>query len=367
MASISLCMIVKNEEELLPRCLDSIHDLVDEIVIVDTGSTDKTKEIAARYTDNIYDFEWVYDFAKARNFSFSKCTMDYIYVADADEFLDEENRRQFKLLKDNIYPEIEIVQMMYDTISNDTVLNIHREYRPKLYKRLREFTWIDPVHETVRLKPLVFDSDIVITHAPKTNHSKRDFSIFEKALIRDGGLSANVTYMYATELYKCGDKDDFDKAAMFFSEVNKCEDVAAKAFSSVILMKWHRISPDTAGIDFETYQAMTYSEELSKISEINYELGEYYFLGGDYLRACDFYHKAVYNSSPVLDIHACGDSALSRLVEANTIMLKFYEDPNEIVLSDENERNTLIESIKTVISKYQKALDEWRPPEEELV
>ena len=56
MVSISLCMIVKNEEDVLARCLDSAAELVDEIVIVDTGSTDSTWEIAARYTDKIFDF-----------------------------------------------------------------------------------------------------------------------------------------------------------------------------------------------------------------------------------------------------------------------------------------------------------------------
>lgn len=96
MITISLCMIVKNEERLLARCLDSVADLMDEIIIVDTGSTDQTKEIAARYTDKIYDFEWVQDFSAARNFAFSKATKEYIYSADADEVLDEENREVFR-------------------------------------------------------------------------------------------------------------------------------------------------------------------------------------------------------------------------------------------------------------------------------
>ena len=85
MITISLCMIIKNEEAVLARCLNSILELMDEIIIVDTGSTDRTKEIAAKYTDKIYDFAWNSDFSAARNFSFSKATMDYIYVADADE------------------------------------------------------------------------------------------------------------------------------------------------------------------------------------------------------------------------------------------------------------------------------------------
>ena len=72
MITISLCMIVKNEEQVLSRCLDSLAGLMDEIIIVDTGSCDRTREIAARYTDKIYDYIWKDDFADARNFAFSK-------------------------------------------------------------------------------------------------------------------------------------------------------------------------------------------------------------------------------------------------------------------------------------------------------
>ena len=79
MISISLCMIIKNEGKVLSRCLDSIKDLVDEIIIIDTGSTDNTKTIASNYTDKIYDFEWNDNFSAARNYSFSKATKDYIY------------------------------------------------------------------------------------------------------------------------------------------------------------------------------------------------------------------------------------------------------------------------------------------------
>lgn len=60
-------MIVKNEEEVLRQCLDSVNNLCEEIIIVDTGSTDKTKEIAREYTDKIIDFKWIDDFSAARN------------------------------------------------------------------------------------------------------------------------------------------------------------------------------------------------------------------------------------------------------------------------------------------------------------
>jgi len=135
---ISLCMIVKNEEKIIARCLDSIADLVDEIIIVDTGSTDSTKAIASHYTNHIYDFKWVDDFSAARNFSFEKATKEYIYVADADEVMDEENRQRFLQLKSCLLPEIEIVQMKYcNQLQYGTAYNFDEEYRPKLFNRLR--------------------------------------------------------------------------------------------------------------------------------------------------------------------------------------------------------------------------------------
>ena len=100
MKEISLCMIVKDEEKVIGRCLESVKDLVDEIIIVDTGSKDKTKEIVSKFTDKIYDFEWVNDFAKARNFSFSKATKDYILWLDADDVIFEADRKKFKELKE---------------------------------------------------------------------------------------------------------------------------------------------------------------------------------------------------------------------------------------------------------------------------
>ena len=68
MAGISLCMIVKNEEKVLGRCLESAKRLADEIVIVDTGSEDRTREIARQYTSRVYEIPWRDDFSQARNF-----------------------------------------------------------------------------------------------------------------------------------------------------------------------------------------------------------------------------------------------------------------------------------------------------------
>ncbi|WP_368895209.1 glycosyltransferase [Priestia megaterium] len=91
---ISLCMIVRNEERVLKRCLESIKDYVDEIIIVDTGSIDNTKNIASAFTTNVYNYKWHEDFAAARNFAQSKATGKWIIYLDADEYVDRENMKE---------------------------------------------------------------------------------------------------------------------------------------------------------------------------------------------------------------------------------------------------------------------------------
>ncbi|WDM21638.1 glycosyltransferase [Paenibacillus polymyxa] len=86
--TISLCMIVKNEEKVLDRCLSSVENKVDEIIIIDTGSTDSTMEIARKYTEKVYSYHWADDFAAARNRSLEYAQSNYILVLDADEYLE---------------------------------------------------------------------------------------------------------------------------------------------------------------------------------------------------------------------------------------------------------------------------------------
>ncbi|MDF2802877.1 MAG: glycosyl transferase, partial [Anaerocolumna sp.] len=102
MCSISLCMIVRNEENSIRRCLSSIIDMVDEIIIVDTGSQDKTIDICNEFGAKVYPYTWQEDFSAARNFSIKMATSDWILWMDADEELITTNKNGLKkLLEDN--------------------------------------------------------------------------------------------------------------------------------------------------------------------------------------------------------------------------------------------------------------------------
>ena len=94
--TISLCMIVKNEEAMLCRCLDSVKDIVDEMIVVDTGSTDRTVEIAESYGARIFSYPWDGSFSNARNFALRKATMDWIMIMDADGEFEREDTEKLR-------------------------------------------------------------------------------------------------------------------------------------------------------------------------------------------------------------------------------------------------------------------------------
>ncbi len=313
MITISLCMIVKNEERVLARCLDSVADLMDEIIIVDTGSTDSTKEIAARYTDKIYDFSWIDDFSAARNFAFSKASMEYIYSADADEVLSDENREKYRVLKQTLLPEVELVQMKYtNQLKFGSVYNFDEEYRPKLFKRRREFVWEGAIHETVRLEPVVFDSDIAITHMPEKSHARRDLGNFYRQVRAGVRLPKRLHNMYARELFMAGEPADFANAAEFFvaSAADNERDGEEIAEACLVVARAARLAKDT--VAFFKYASKVIAEE--GCSEICCELGSFYEALDDYDEAVIWYYNAAYETTPILSIQTGEGQALEGLV-----------------------------------------------------
>ncbi len=215
MTTISLCMIVKNEEKVLDRCLNSVSDLVDEIIIVDTGSTDSTKEIAKHYTDNVLDFKWVDDFSKARNYSFSKATKDYILWLDADDVILEDDRKKFKELKESLDWKTDVVMMKYN-VSFDENGNVNfAYYRERLLKREKNFIWQSPIHEVITPSGNIVYKDICITHKKEDHsHSDRNLKIFETMIKNGTTLDARQLYYYARELMY---NNRFNEAITYFN------------------------------------------------------------------------------------------------------------------------------------------------------
>jgi len=182
MKRISLCMIVKNEENLLGDCLTSVKDFVDEIIVVDTGSTDYTRDIARAFGAKIFHFKWVDDFSKARNESIKHATGDYILVLDADEKISNNDLEKMRNLVEKT--EFDAASLIQRTYSNDSKSPSWKPSKDDSYKESKSFTgWFETkllrlfrrdnkifyqnrVHESVEKSVKDFDGKIIIAPIP---------------------------------------------------------------------------------------------------------------------------------------------------------------------------------------------------------
>ena len=139
-------MIVKDEASVLADCLDDASRFADELIIVDTGSTDETKEVASRYTDRIFDFVWCDDFAAARNFSYGKASCDHIMWLDADDRVTPENVEKILEWKARMSREqslsAKLIMAGYERPENGGVFMY-----PRIIRRDAGFMWEGIVHE----------------------------------------------------------------------------------------------------------------------------------------------------------------------------------------------------------------------------
>src|ERR1051325_1720858 len=146
MASISLCMIVRDEAGNLAACVEPLRDLVSEIVVVDTGSTDQTRSIAESLGAKVYDFPWIDDFAAARNASLDHATGDWIFWMDADDRLDPVNRNRLRQLFSSVGEQRQAFRMSVLSRQGDQQLTLDHV---RLFRRAPEIRWRGAVHEQI--------------------------------------------------------------------------------------------------------------------------------------------------------------------------------------------------------------------------
>ena len=202
---ISLCMIVRDEEAVLARCLESAKDFADEIIIVDTGSHDKTAEIAHLYTKNIYPFVWKDDFALARNYAFSKATGDYMIWLDADDVIPEKSRSLIPVLREMLEKETpDIVMCPYDVGFDENGKPALSFFRERILKRSENFLWVGRVHECIAPRGKIARCDFRISHlGSKKERGRRNLHIYQKWASEEP-LSPRDKFYYGRELYYHG-------------------------------------------------------------------------------------------------------------------------------------------------------------------
>lgn len=214
---------MKNGEKTLERCLASLARVCDEIVVVDTGSTDRTKEIAAKFTDadRIFDFAWIDDFSAARNFAIERCTGEWVMYLDADDEMDSASCDQLKKVLHESAQETSGYSIPY-RYSSEKIL-----YVPRAFRRDLGFRFVMPVHEYLLISPELqktwrICSDVMVTHLKQADENEsslsRNISILTRAVEQESGVAdsdslSHLRFFLARDLFALG---RYDQALPYF-------------------------------------------------------------------------------------------------------------------------------------------------------
>lgn len=216
MAKVSVCIIVKNEEKNIVTCLERLKAYDVEAVVVDTGSTDGTKEAALRLTDSVYEFEWCDDFSAAKNFAASKAKNDYIVSLDADEFMDELDIAQLLDFFSQYPMALGNISLTNLVKAGDLVVENYIKVLRVYDRRFNHFE--GRIHEQLRRKDgqkkEVADLNIHATHVGYLKSeeelwkkNKRNIDLLEKEIKEDGNnpylfFQLNQSYRAMGEIKK---------------------------------------------------------------------------------------------------------------------------------------------------------------------
>lgn len=292
-ASLSLCMIVKDEGKTLERCLNSVKSFINEIIIVDTGSKDNTVEIAKKFNAKIYKFKWIDDFSAARNFAFSKATSDYIMWLDGDDFINEDDIKKIESLLSNM-------DSSYDYISAEYILARNSEgkvstslRRNRIVKRQSAFLWVGNVHEYLAVYGKGLEGNFSIEHGKVKEYTDRNLQIFKTMEKNNKKFTPRDIYYYANELFDNGYyKESINQYNKFIdTKEGWIEDIKGAYLKIIRALNLINDKDKIVDVAFETLKIDT------PTAEIACSLGEYYFEKENYNQAA-FWYRVALDSRP---------------------------------------------------------------------
>lgn len=292
-ASLSLCMIVKDEGKTLERCLNSVKSFINEIIIVDTGSKDNTVEIAKKFNAKIYKFKWIDDFSAARNFAFSKATSDYIMWLDGDDFINEDDIKKIESLLSNM-------DSSYDYISAEYILARNSEgkvstslRRNRIVKRQSAFLWVGNVHEYIAVYGKGLEGNFSIEHGKVKEYTDRNLQIFKTMEKNNKKFTPRDIYYYANELFDNGYyKESINQYNKFIdTKEGWIEDIKGAYLKIIRALNLINEKDKIVDVAFESLKIDT------PTAEIACSLGEYYFEKENYNQAA-FWYRVALDSRP---------------------------------------------------------------------
>ena len=302
---LSLCIICKDEELRIERCINSVKDYVDEIIIVDTGSTDKTIDVVSKLGAKVFEIEWENDFAKARNYAIEKSHGDWVIFLDADEYVLEEDRkyiRNYVIEAINRNREAILVEML--NIDNGNIQSIFKPVR--LFKKDSNILYTGRIHEYVcrkdrQIKLIEFDEPLRILHdgySREVQNAKDKIGRNLEMLLKEYELNPKNTDVcfYLMETYYEGRQ--IEEARKFGEKVLEYNNGTLIGIMEVTYSTLIQIYIDLNKPKKEIERLYNEAIQIDyEYPEFDYRYGYYLFNNGDYKNAIEYLDKSIYKVS----------------------------------------------------------------------
>ncbi len=331
--TLSACLIVKNEEKNLSNCLKSIESVADEIIVVDTGSVDKTIEIAQRFGAKVIHFKWNQDFAAARNFAKKPATCDWILQIDADEELFPEDQSKLREIihQGNCTAAFLEIRNRTSGVFGENLPIIHNLIR--LYRNQKNIYYVNPIHETLEISGNAIPTDIKLLHHgynfdANILKSKRErntkilnkrlesnptdfFALFYLSMLHLGNQEYDLSEIYALKILDILSADDITNQHIYLMSLK-----------NLALINVEKKNFDEARVFCE--QAI---EINSQYLEPQFLLGLSYFRKGNYHKSKDCFlsylklHDEI-TKRPVFNL--CAQSSSAYLFQVYHLLGKIY-------------------------------------------
>lgn len=291
---LSLTMVVRNEERTVGRVLERAGCFCDEMIVVDTGSTDDTPRLAERAGAQVLDFAWRDDFAAARNHSLAACRGDWIVWLDADDVITPEAQAAFVAVKEDLLDDrLDSITAPYHyAVDADTGQCTYMFPRERLARRVPELHWTGAVHEILAIpgNRTLHREELVVEHHPdparRAAKSKRNLRIVEQEW-RSGNRSRRLRYYYACELRDAGhDAAALEQYAGYLEDPGSdWENYAALLGMSACCRRLGRVGAQADHL----YAAIRLAPSRA---EAFVALGQFYFERGEWADALPFFAAA---------------------------------------------------------------------------
>ncbi len=298
MHPISVCIIAKNEEQRIEKCLSSIKPCGFEIVVVDTGSTDRTKELAAKYADQVLDFEWCDDFSAARNFSLRAASNNWIFMLDCDETIKTIDIEELNYFRKHLSDSVGSVSRENLVTENGVPVLNNTDYTERFFNR-RLYHYTGTIHEQLTprhgseisaflLKTTILHTGYDMNTEERNAKFKRNFTLLQKQLLQE----PDNPYLYYQLGKSCEIIEDYTNACEYYSKGLSFDLDPELAYVQAMVVSYGnallRTGQQETALGFESIY-----EAFSPSADFIYLMGNIYKQNQMYEQAFEQYQKAI--------------------------------------------------------------------------